>query len=649
MKTKIGIAAAAVFAIVASTVVAIQPAHAAVGIRISNGRLVEGNGQALVLRGVNAAHTWYTSQTSASFAAIKAAGANSVRVVLSGGRWQPANNQADVANVVNLCRQNRLICVLENHDTTGFNEQQGAVSLDQSVSYWISVQGALTGQENYVIVNIGNEPFGNGSSPASSTWPTATSNAIRRMRSAGFEHTIMVDAPNWGQDWGNVMRDNAATVYAADTTGNTIFSVHMYGVYNNASVITSYLDSFVSRNLPLVVGEFGHNHSDGDPDEDTIMAATQQRSLGYMGWSWSGNSGGVEYLDMVQNNGGTFNHSQRTAWGTRFIAGANGLQATSREACVYSGCGPTTGPQVPGVPGTPTVTGTTQTSVSLSWTPSSGPVTNYQIERATGATSTTFAPAGTSTTTTFTDTGRTASTTYRYRIRATNSAGDSAYSGIVNATTGGQTQVPGVPGPLSFTGVTANSVTVNWGASSGTVVSYQIERATGATSTTFAQVGTSSSTSFPNGGLTPNTTYRYRVRATNSAGSSAFTGIANVTTGNSTTTPPVTTPPPVGGCSASYTQNGGNWPGGFQGTVTVSNTGTNATTAWTVTLTFSAGQRITQIWNGNTNTNGNSPYGITNVDHNRTIQPGQSTTFGFLASWNNTSNPAPTVSCSRTP
>lgn len=40
--------------------------------------------------------------------------------------------------------------------------------------------------------------------------------------SAGFEHTIMVDAPNWGQDWQGVMRANAQTVYDADSTGNPI-------------------------------------------------------------------------------------------------------------------------------------------------------------------------------------------------------------------------------------------------------------------------------------------------------------------------------------------------------------------------------------------------------------------------------------------
>ena len=40
-----------------------------------------------------------------------------------------------------------------------------------------------------------------------------------------------------------------------------------------------------------------------------------------MGWSWSGNGGGVEYLDLVTN----FNPAQRSAWGTRYITGANGI------------------------------------------------------------------------------------------------------------------------------------------------------------------------------------------------------------------------------------------------------------------------------------------------------------------------------------
>jgi mannan endo-1,4-beta-mannosidase len=93
------------------------------------------------------------------------------------------------------------------------------------------------------------------------------------------------------------MRDNAAAILASDPDQNIVFSIHMYGVYETASAIQNYVSAFVSAGLPLVIGEFGWNHSDGNPDEDTIMLVAQSNGIGYLGWMWSG--GG--YLDMVVN------------------------------------------------------------------------------------------------------------------------------------------------------------------------------------------------------------------------------------------------------------------------------------------------------------------------------------------------------------
>ena len=312
-----------------------QPASAAAGFTVSGSRILDANGNPFVMRGVNHAHTWYQSRTPQALADIKALGANTVRVVLgSGQRWGP-DSAANVATVISQCRANRLICVLEVHDTTGYGEQSGAATLAQAVDYWISIKSALDGQERYVILNIGNEPWGNNGAAA---WTDATKSAITRLRAAGFQHAIMVDAPNWGQDWQFTMRDNAASVFAADPQHNTIFSIHMYGVFDTAAEISDYLNRFQAAGLPLVVGEFGHNHSDGNPDEDAILATAQSLGIGYLGWSWSGNGGGVEYLDMVLN----FDVNQLTSWGQRLFNGANGIRATSREASVYGGTTPTT-------------------------------------------------------------------------------------------------------------------------------------------------------------------------------------------------------------------------------------------------------------------------------------------------------------------
>ncbi|HEY8471888.1 MAG TPA: glycoside hydrolase family 9 protein [Natronosporangium sp.] len=100
--------------------------------------------------------------------------------------------------------------------------------------------------------------------------------------------------------------------------------------------------------------------------------------------------------------------------------------------------GGTTEPPVDEPPAAPTgltVTGTTASSVSLSWTAAAG-ATGYRIERAPGTSGGTFTQVGTSTTPSFTDSGLPASSTFRYRVIATNAAGASQPSATVTATTG---------------------------------------------------------------------------------------------------------------------------------------------------------------------------------------------------------------------
>ncbi|MGW4964684.1 cellulase family glycosylhydrolase [Nonomuraea sp. NPDC004186] len=323
---------AAVLAAVASVLVYVQSASAAAGLHVSGTKIVEANGREFIMRGVNHPHVWYTSQTG-SFADIKALGANTVRVVLgSGKRWGPST---DVANVISLCKQNKLICVLEVHDTTGYGEEGAAASLDEAADYWISQKSALVGQENYVVINIGNEPIGNTNA---AQWTAATANAIKKMRSNGFEHLLMVDAPNWGQDWQYVMRDNAQTILNADTQHNTVLSIHMYAVFNTAAAIVDYLNRFQANGWPLVIGEFGWRFSSSEVDHETILAEAQSRGLGYLGWSWSGNTDPI--LDMATG----FNPSQLTTWGQRIFNGANGIKATAKEATIYGGSSGTPSP-----------------------------------------------------------------------------------------------------------------------------------------------------------------------------------------------------------------------------------------------------------------------------------------------------------------
>ncbi|MFF4257093.1 cellulase family glycosylhydrolase [Streptomyces sp. NPDC001663] len=403
-----------------------SPGTLATGLHISNGRLVEGNGNDFVMRGVNHAHTWYQGRTQQSLADIKALGANTVRVVLADGHRWSANSASDVANVIAQCKANRLICVLEVHDTTGYGEESAAGTLDEAADYWIGLKSVLAGEEDFIVINIGNEPWGN-TDPDGWTAPTIA--AIKKLRDAGLEHTIMVDAPNWGQDWQGVMRANAQSVYDADTTGNLIFSIHMYSVFDTAQEITDYLNAFVNAELPILIGEFGGPADQyGDPDEDTMMAAAQQLKLGYLAWSWSGNTDPI--LDLALN----FDPTQLSSWGLRVFNGANGIARTAKEATVFSGGG-SGDTQAPTAPGTPSASAVTATSATLGWTTATDNVgvTGYDIVRVSAGDETRVA---TSTTNTATVSGLTAETAYTFAVYAHDAAGNrSARSATVSVTT----------------------------------------------------------------------------------------------------------------------------------------------------------------------------------------------------------------------
>lgn len=111
-----------------------------------------------------------------------------------------------------------------------------------------------------------------------------------------------------------------------------------------------------------------------------------------------------------------------------------------------------------------------------------------------------------------------------------------------------------------------------------------------------------------------------------------------------TTTPPTTTTPPAGACTATY-EVVNEWPGGFQGSVTVANNGGSTSSSWSVSWTFPDGQTITQLWGGTPSQSGSSVT-VTNEAWNGSIPPSGSTDFGFIGSWNGSSNGVPSaVSC----
>jgi len=79
-------------------------------------------------------------------------------------------------------------------------------------------------------------------------------------------------------------------------------------------------------------------------------------------------------------------------------------------------------------------------------------------------------------------------------------------------------------------------------------------------------------------------------------------------------------------------------------TKSVRNAGTASSSAWTATFSFANGQQVSQSWNAVVSQSG-AAVTARNAAYNGSLAAGGSTTFGFLASWNNATNAVPAVQC----
>ena len=163
--------------------------------------------------------------------------------------------------------------------------------------------------------------------------------------------------------------------------------------------------------------------------------------------------------------------------------------------------------------------------INLTWTNSTSDTSNIiHVERQ--STGGDFVDIGTAAAgaASYSDTTASPDTTYAYRIRYLGPAGASPYSNTATATT-----LPGAPVNLTATATSFNSIQLNWNNTSpGATIHVQRQTNSGA----FSELGTFSAgaTTYTDTGLAYNTTYGYRLYATDANGTSGFSNTATATT-----------------------------------------------------------------------------------------------------------------------
>jgi chitinase len=170
-------------------------------------------------------------------------------------------------------------------------------------------------------------------------------------------------------------------------------------------------------------------------------------------WDAQRTSTGTHHVFTNASWNGTLAPGATTSFG--FNGAGAGTPANCRINNIDCGGG---GVQPPGAPGNPSVTGTTTSSISLSWGASSGTVTGYRVYEGN-------AVVTTSTGTSATVSGLAAGSTHTYTIAAFNTAGESARSASVTGTANNGPAGPATPTNFRVTAVTNNSITLAWNAS----------------------------------------------------------------------------------------------------------------------------------------------------------------------------------------
>jgi hypothetical protein len=176
------------------------------------------------------------------------------------------------------------------------------------------------------------------------------------------------------------------------------------------------------------------------------------------------------------------------------------------------------------VPSAPTISTISIGVKSLSVSGSAGSdngsaITNYKYSINDGSTFTAFSPAQTSFPLIIS--GLADATTYPVVVRAVNAAGDGLVSNTVSQITA---SAPSKPAPPTITSVGDATISISWvspTANNSTITSYTYQRSSddGANWTT---VASTASTSADISSLTNGTSYKFRVNATNAAGTSEW-------------------------------------------------------------------------------------------------------------------------------
>ncbi len=297
---------------------------------------------------------------------------------------------------------------------------------------------------------------------------------------------------------------------------------------------------------PVMIPDVPSNISAEGVSESVITVSwgSVSNTEGYVVYSSSSENGTYSILDTVKGNT-EYSDGGLSAETTVYykVTAYNEAGESNKSASVYA----TTDEAALTPPNTPTgvaADALSSSSVQITWTAVTG-ASGYIIYRNSSAIDTV---AGTS----FTEDGLTSNTAYSYQVSAYNSAGESAKSTTVSATTLIELTVPT---SLTTTVLSSSAVSINWNSVTG-AEGYELFRSLNKDNG-YVRIVQQSGTSYQDDGLAESTTYYYKVLAYLGSTVSDTSNAVNVTTDAGATAPD--TPTGLAASGASTSSMSINW------------------------------------------------------------------------------------------
>jgi hypothetical protein len=184
----------------------------------------------------------------------------------------------------------------------------------------------------------------------------------------------------------------------------------------------------------------------------------------------------------------------------------------------------------PGTPASLQATAASGNRVNLNWTDNSNNELGFALERSSDGVNFYLADTVGAGDVDYSDLTVQPGNNYFYRVYSYNPGGGSEYANTVSVTTPAVT-LPNAPSSLKATALSLGRVSLSWKDNSNNEDGFQIERRTGSTGTwQLIATVTANTKSYTDTSTARRTTYNYRVRAFNAAGSSAYSNQVTVTT-----------------------------------------------------------------------------------------------------------------------